>query len=93
MFIFPVTERHQERVLTDEELNAYEGMPELGDGDSDGDDDVGLPTDADSDADKTTSRGRRAICGGGGTYDGVDTRGFGWEAFDGRGPTWGRSSV
>ena len=35
---FPVADRRQERVLKDEELIAYEGMPELGDDQDDSDD-------------------------------------------------------
>ena len=46
--MFPVAERRQERAPEDEELNAYEDMPDLGEC---SDDDEGLPTDADSDAD------------------------------------------
>ncbi len=71
-------------MLRDEELNAYEGMPELGDGDSD---DEGLLTDAYSDADNPQTEADVPCAGAEAPTTGVDTRGFGWEALDGRGPT------
>ena len=49
MIIFPVAERRQEQILKDEECNAYDDMPTIGDGNDEIDDDG--PTDADSDAD------------------------------------------
>ncbi len=58
-------------------------MPELGDGS----DDEGLPTDADSDADDQPAEADVPSAGAEAPTTGVDTRGFGWEAFDGRGPT------
>ena len=59
-------------------------MPELGDGDSD---DEGLPTDANSDADNQPAEADVPSAGAEAPNSGVDTSGFGWKAFDGRGST------
>ena len=86
VFISPVAERRQKRIPKDEEFNAYEGMPTLGDG-NDESDDEGLPTDADSNADNQPTEADVPSAGTVAPTTGVDTRGFGLETFDGRGPT------
>ena len=77
-FASPVAERRRERELKDEEVNAYEGMLELGDGS----DDEGLPTDADSDADDQPAVADAPSPGAVAPTTGVDTRGFGWETLE-----------
>ncbi len=76
VFKFPVAERRQERVLSDEEFNAYDGVPNLGDG-TDESDDAGLAIDADSDADNQPAEADVPSAGAEATTTGVDTRGFG----------------